>query len=92
MSVGTGAIAGVVGELGRATSGPDRSVTDRIARERDRAMAHQLLASALFERIDVLGIQEATVHGSAHAPDKGRLIERKTRGVSLSLWYGWALR
>jgi hypothetical protein len=127
-SVGAGAIAGVVGELNRSAS-PDRSVTDRIARERDRAMARylrdrdadalertmarldheqsdaehqdrtaaippdvavryvrdlpeswrkaeggqgrQLLASALFDRIDVLGVQEATVHLSAHAVRHG---------------------
>ncbi len=31
----------------------------------------QLLASALFDRIDVLGMQEATVHLSAHAVRHG---------------------
>jgi DNA invertase Pin-like site-specific DNA recombinase len=128
-SVGAGAIAGVVGEVNRATSVPDRVAPDRIARERDRAMARylrnrdaealeqtmtrldqeqvaaqnferlddipadvavryvqdlpetwrkaeggsgrQLLASALFDRIDVLGIQEATIHLSAHAVRHG---------------------
>jgi len=128
-SLGAGAIAGVVGELGRAAPAPDRTVPDRIARERERAMARylrdrdaavlertmvgldreqsaatnrepvetipaevavryvrelpetwrkaeggpgrQLLASALFDRIEVLGIQEATVHLSAHAVRHG---------------------
>ena len=124
-SLGAGAIAGVVGEVGRADPTPDRSVRDRITRERERAMTRylrdrdaaglertmasldreesaadnpmpteaipadvavryvrelpetwrkaeggsgrQLLASALFSRIEVLGIREATVHLSAHA-------------------------
>ena len=128
-SVGASAIAGVVAEVNRAESPPDRSVLDRIARERERSMAHylrdrdasrleqsmarldqeqaaaetrgrsddipadvavryvqdlpetwrkaeggpgrQLLASALFDRIDVLGIEEATVHLSAHAVRHG---------------------
>jgi len=128
-SVGAPAIASVVGEVNRAASPPDRSVLDRIARERERAMARylqdragsrleqtmnrldqeqataetrersddipadvavryvqdlpetwlkaeggsgrQLLASALFDRIDVLGIQEVTVHLSAHAVRHG---------------------
>ncbi len=128
-SVGAPAIASVVGEVNRAASAPDRSMLDRIARERGRAMARymqdrdgsrleqtmnrldqqqaaaetrerldeipadvavryvqdlpetwrkaeggsgrQLLASALFDRIDVLGIQEATVHLSAHAVRHG---------------------
>ena len=128
-SVEAPAIASVVSEVNRAASTPDRSVLDRIARERERAMARylqdragsrleqtmnrldqeqaaaetrersddipadvavryvqdlpetwrkaeggsgrQLLASALFDRIDVLGIQEATVHLSAHAVRHG---------------------
>lgn len=128
-SLGAGAIAGVVGEVGRADPTPDRSVRDRIARERERAMARylrdrdaaalertmarldreesaaanpthteaipadvavryvrelpetwrkaeggsgrQLLASALFSRIEVLGIKEATVHLSEHAVRHG---------------------
>ena len=128
-SIGAGAIAGVVGEVGRAAPAPDRSVRDRITRERERAMARylrdrdaadlertmagldreesaadnpkpteaipadvavryvrelpetwrkaeggsgrQLLASALFGRIEVLGIREATVHLSAHAVRHG---------------------
>ena len=128
-SVGAPAIASVVGEVSRATPPPDRVAPDRIARERERAMAHylrnrdasalertmtrldeelaaaetrersddipaevavryvqdlpetwrkaeggsgrQLLASALFDRIDVLGMQEATVHLSAHAVRHG---------------------
>ena len=134
-SVGASAIAGVVGvvgvvgEVNQAASATDRLVLDRIARERERTMAHylrdrdasrleqtmtrldqeqaaaetrersddipadvavryvqdlpetwrkaeggsgrQLLASALFDRIDVLGIQEATVHLSAHAVRHG---------------------
>ena len=41
-SLGAGAIAGVVGEVGRAAPAPDRSVPDRIARERERAMARYL--------------------------------------------------
>ena len=119
----------VLGEVNRAASAPDRSMLDRIARERERAMARylqdrdgsrleqtmnrldqeqaaaetrersddipadvavryvqdlpetwrkaeggsgrQLLASALFDRIDVLGIQEATVHLTAHAVRHG---------------------
>jgi hypothetical protein len=128
-SVGSSAITSVVGEVSRAAPASDRSVLDRIARERERAMTHylhdrdasalertmvrldrdqseaqhrnpteaipadvavgyvrdlpetwrkaeggsgrQLLASALFDRIDVLGIQEATVHLSAHAVRHG---------------------
>jgi hypothetical protein len=128
-SIGASAIASVVGEVSRAASVPDRLAPDRIARERERAMAHylrnrdaealeltmnrldqeqaaaetreraddipadvavryvqdlpetwrraeggsgrQLLASALFDRIDVLGIREATVHLSAHAVRHG---------------------
>ena len=128
-SLGAGAIAGVVGEVSKATPAPDRSVLDRVAHERERAMARylrdrdapalertmvrldreqaaaetrgpldvipadvavryvrdlpetwrkaeggsgrQLLASALFDQIDVLGIQEATVHLSAHAVRHG---------------------
>lgn len=119
----------MVGEVSQAASTPDRSVLDRIARERDRAIARylrdrdaaglertmvrldreqsaaehrdptetipadvavryvqdlpetwrktdggsgrQLLASALFDRIDVLGIQEATVHLSTDAVRHG---------------------
>jgi hypothetical protein len=41
-SLGAGAIAGVVGEVGRAAPAPDRSVRDRITRERERAMARYL--------------------------------------------------
>ncbi len=41
-SVGASAIASVVGEVNRATSAPDRLAPDRIARERERAMAHYL--------------------------------------------------
>ena len=129
-SLGAGAIAGVVGEVGRAAPAPDRSAPDRIARERERALARylrdrdaaalertmagldreqaaaehpqarrgrsrptsrsatsaelpetwrraeggagrRLLASALFDRIEVLGIREATVHLSAHAVRHG---------------------
>jgi hypothetical protein len=128
-AVGASAIAGMVAEVNRAESTPDRFVLDRIARERERSMAHylrdrdaarleqsmarldqeqaaaeirersddipadvavryvqdlpetwrkaeagsgrQLLASALFDRIDVLGIKEATVHLSAHAVRHG---------------------
>jgi hypothetical protein len=124
-SIGAGAIAGVLGEVGRAVGAPDRSLPERVARERERAMARylrdrdaaalertmanldreesaadhprvteaipaevavryvrelpetwrqadggpgrRLLASALFDRIEVLGIREATVHLSAHA-------------------------
>ena len=127
-SVGSAAIAAVVGEVNRDPA-PDRLVLDRIARERERAMAHylrnrdasrleqsmarldqeqaaattrersddipadvavryvqdlpetwrkaeggsgrQLLASALFDRIDVLGIKEATVYLSPHAVRHG---------------------
>ena len=128
-SIGAPAIASVVGEVNRATPPPDRLAPDRIARERERAMARylqhrdgealertmtrldqeqaaaetrerlddipadvavryvqdlpetwrraeggsgrQLLASALFDRIEVLGIREATVHLSAHAVRHG---------------------
>jgi hypothetical protein len=127
--MGAGAIAGVVGEVGRADQALDRSASDRITRERERAMARylrdrdavalertmasldreesaaanptpteaipadiaaryvrelpetwrraeggsgrQFLASALFSRIEVLGIKEATVHLSAHAVRHG---------------------
>jgi DNA invertase Pin-like site-specific DNA recombinase len=128
-SVGATAIAAVVGQVNQAESAPDRLVLDRIARERERSMAHylrdrdasrleqsmarldqeqaaattrersddipadvavryvrelpetwrkaeggsgrQLLASALFDRIDVLGIKEATVYLSPHAVRHG---------------------
>jgi hypothetical protein len=128
-SVAAPAIASVVGEVNRAASVPDRLAPDRIARERERAMAHylpnrdaealeqtmtrldqeqaaaetrlrlddipadvavryvqelpetwrkaeggsgrQLLARAFFDRIDVLGMHEATVHLSAHAVRHG---------------------
>lgn len=36
-------------------------------RKAEGGSGRQLLASALFDRIDVLGMQEATVHLSAHA-------------------------
>jgi hypothetical protein len=128
-SLGAGAVAGVVGELGRAAPAPDRAARERVARERERAMARylrdrdaaaleramaaldrdesaaeqpqaaeavpadvaaryvrelpetwrraeggtgrRLLAGALFDRIEVLGIREATVHLSAHAVRHG---------------------
>ncbi len=128
-SLGARAIAGVVDQVSKAAPRLDRSVLDRIARERERAMTgylrdrdpetlertmvrldqeqsaaenrnspetipadvairyvqnlpetwrtaeggpgRQLLASALFDRIDVLGIQEAIVHLSAHAVRHG---------------------
>jgi len=128
-SLGAGAIADVVDEVGRAGPAPDSSVRDRITRERERAMTRylrdrdaatlertmasldrdesaadnrkpteailpdvavryvrelpetwrkaaggsgrQLLASALFSRIEVLGIREATDHLSAHAVRHG---------------------
>ncbi len=44
-SVGAPAIASVVGEVNRAASPPDHSVLDRIARERERAMARYLARS-----------------------------------------------
>lgn len=40
-------------------------------RKAEGGPGRQLLASALFDRIDVLGIQEATVHLSAHAVRHG---------------------
>lgn len=36
-------------------------------RKAEGGSGRQLLASALFDRIDVLGLREATVHLSAHA-------------------------
>ncbi len=40
-------------------------------RKAEGGSGRQLLASALFDRIDVLGMQEATVHLSAHAVRHG---------------------
>ena len=40
-------------------------------RKAEGGYGRQLLASALFDRIDVLGIQEATVHLSADAVRHG---------------------
>jgi DNA invertase Pin-like site-specific DNA recombinase len=128
-SIGAGAIAGVVAEVARGDRGRDDDTSERIARERERAMARylrdrnadaldrtmsqldreqaaaatepstegipadvavqyvrklpetwrkaeggpgrQLLASALFDRIDVLGLRDATVHLSDHAVRHG---------------------
>jgi hypothetical protein len=145
-SLGAGAIAGVVGEVGRSTPVPDRSVRDRITRDRERAMARylrdrdasvlertmagldheesaadhptpteavpadvavryvrelpetwrkaeggtgrQLLASALFSRIEVLGIAEATVHLSAHAVRHGLAAALPAELGSTRKWSG----
>jgi hypothetical protein len=145
-SLGAGAIASVVGEVGRAAPAPDRSVPDRIARERERAMTRylrhrdaaaleqtmasldreqaaadnpklleavpadvavryvrelpetwrkaeggsgrQLLASALFSRIEVLGIREATVHLSARAVRHGLAAALPAELGILGKWSG----
>ena len=40
-------------------------------RKAEGSSGRQLLASTLFDRIDVLGVQEATVHLSAHTVRHG---------------------
>ena len=68
----------VAAESRRASEGVPADVAVRYVRElpetwrrAEGGKGRQLLASTLFDRIDVLGIQEATVHLSAHAVRHG---------------------
>jgi len=88
-SVGASAIAGVVGEVNRAETTPDRLVLDRIARERERSIAHYLRvrdASRLEQsmaRLDpkTSGGRDPRAIGRHPSRHRGPLFPRPARDV-----------
>ncbi len=89
-SIRAGAIAGVVGEVSRVMPGPDRSAPDRIARERDRAMARYLrdrdgaALEATMSRLDreLAEAEDRRAPGGRPAGCRGPLRPRAPRDVA----------